>query len=144
MSNNRGAVGVDKFGSLSPIIAFGAYEVVVEGAGGILSTGLLDTTNLTITEPGVLFTDEVSGNATELFNPTTPNQGGPFLDLAYAPDASTEPGYGLLILGNLINDTFNPPLNFAGISNDLVFGSSFTASELSAISNYAPTDTIDL
>lgn len=133
-------------GSYTQITASGTYDVVVQGASGILfTTGSLDTTILTITEQGFLFTDEVSGGATELFNPTTLNGVIPFLDLGYAPGGSIEPGGGTLILGNnLATDNFNPPLNFAGPGNDLVFGSSLTPAILSQISNFAPTDTIDL
>ncbi|MEE3500351.1 hypothetical protein [Acidiphilium acidophilum] len=88
-------------GSYTQITASGTYDVVVQGASGILfTTGSLDTTILTITEQGFLFTDEVSGGATELFNPTTLNGVIPFLDLGYAPGGSIEPGGGTLILGN--------------------------------------------
>jgi hypothetical protein len=146
MSTTTVTVGNGTTGSFTEITLAGTYDVVVQGGNGVLyTTGSIDTTILTITEQGVLFTDEISGNAVQDFNPTTLNTVVPFLDLGYAPGASVEPGYGTLELGNnLVNDNFNPPLYFGGTHNDLIIGSSLTAAAVSAINNYGYTDTIDL
>ncbi len=150
MSTTTITVGNGTPGSYTQVTASAAYDVVVVGAQGILDVAgsvqpSLVALIFTITETGFLFTDQISGGAVELFDPTTLNTVTPFLDLGFAAGASTPPGLGTLELGdNLASAAVSPPLHFGGTNNDLIFDSSLTSGFLSAIDGFAYTDTIDL
>ncbi|MGC9268615.1 Hint domain-containing protein [Acidiphilium sp.] len=150
MSTTTLTVGSGTAGSVTELTASGAYDIVVDGESGILDMvgtagASLSATILTITENGVLFTDQISGGAFQDFNPTTLNTTVPFFELGYVAGGGADPGYGTLDLGNnLVNASINAPLEFGGTNNDLILGSSLSISFLAEISGYATTDTIDL
>jgi hypothetical protein len=143
-------VGNGTVGSYTQVTTSGIYDLVVDGFSGILDVSGASQISLvadiqTITESGFLFTDQVSGGAVEVFNPTTLNSVVPFFEVGSAPGASSEPGFGVLELGNnLVNTTVTPSLQFAGTNNEVIFDSSLTTSAVLPMSGFAYTDTIDL
>lgn len=150
MSTTTLTVGAGTPGSFTDLTASGTYEIVVDGASGVLNMSGSGQTGLTATiatmaENGVLFTDEISSGAFQDFNPSTLTLTAPFFDVGFAPNSSIEPGFGTLELGNnLASSNVVPPLFFGGTHNDLIFAPSLTSAFLAEISGYATTDTIDL
>ncbi|MDD2877335.1 MAG: Hint domain-containing protein [Acidiphilium sp.] len=146
---------IETIGATTDLTISGTYNIDVVAFGGSLNVAptvqtalVADIITITGSAPG--FTDFVSGNAVEIFNPVSLDSIVPFFTIGGSPGMSPEPGNGTLELGNNLSDAqVNPLIFFNGTNNDLVLGNSLSTALLGPIYGFTAastteTDTIDL